>query len=83
LELQVACAKLDDDKSVCGSCVFYELVVKCLLEHLLELLQLLLELLLELELLGSAINQLFFMGGAPSTQLRFKKGNLEDLEDLM
>ena len=56
MELQIACAKLDDDKSVCGSCVFYELVVKCLLEHLLELLQLLLELLLELELLCSAIN---------------------------
>ena len=39
-------------KSVCRSCVFYELVLKCLLEHLLEPFQLL----LELKLLRSAIN---------------------------
>ena len=39
-------------KSVCRSCVFYELVLKCLLEHLLDPFQLL----LELKLLRSAIN---------------------------
>ena len=39
-------------KSVCRSCVFYELVLKCLLEPLLEPFQLL----LELKLLRSAIN---------------------------